>query len=234
MTCGLHEVGSVLTTLPVVIIQLREYDRGLKEGHKYGQCRWTVADYSSSLRTQHAIFANHLYFLFRKIVGGGVELSALFDDPRGPMWADGVLQARFHERLGYGNDVFMRSIYRIQETLRELEGKLEVDLVNDGSKVSDGTCSSRKQHPDWYLLYFSLSQGPSCIAIPPVPWYTMISYTTLARQTTFSRPLSNVPTNLCGHRVARQRRYRDDGLASKVSTSCRDTAQECYRHINEL
>ena len=124
MATGLEVAGLALAIFPVVIQSLQFYAKSLQETKKWWRYSMVARGLLRDLEMERTKFENSCEELLFE-VADSAELNLLLAHPNGPQWQETHLQIALKSRLGKSFSVFLETVTAIQDTLQDLQARLQ-------------------------------------------------------------------------------------------------------------
>lgn len=139
MLTGVESAGLVLAAFPLVISGVQAYREGLKPLRSWWQYRTQVLELSEAVDSQHLMFLQNVELLLDPIVTSSVHMNYLLNSTAtgDPAWENPKLAERLLQRLSISYNLYMSTVGRMRETLKDLEGHLG---IVDGKVIPGKRC----------------------------------------------------------------------------------------------
>ena len=137
MVTPVETAGLVLATLPIVIVALEQYHKGLDPLKDYLRYNSMLKALQTRLRLEQDLYQGTLKRLLICQLSRS-QLEALFPDPGEPLetslWGTQEIEKMLRSKLGNKYDIFMDVITNMGVALEKLMDKLDIDLKGQVSE----------------------------------------------------------------------------------------------------
>lgn len=122
---GFEIAGVVLGSIPLIVSTLENYKTGVRTIQRWRRYGKELQSLIRNLETERAKLQN----VCEKLLDGVVrpsQIDSMVGDPYGPLWLEESIQKEIRVRLWRDWDAFERTLKDIQESIKEIEERLEV------------------------------------------------------------------------------------------------------------
>lgn len=123
---GIEIVGLVLGGLPLIISALEHYEEGVSTISRLVYYKREIRSIVEALATENAMFKNSCEQLLNDFLTP-VDLAEMLQNPRGEMWSQPSIASELQSRLGRSYDIYMIHVNNMDNTIKKLITRLDLD-----------------------------------------------------------------------------------------------------------
>lgn len=123
---GIEIVGLVLGGLPLIISALEHYEEGVSTISRLIHYKKEIRSIMEALATENTMFMNSCEQLLNDFLSP-VELAEMLQNPQGEMWTQPSIASELQSRLGGSYDIYMIHVNNMDNTMKTLIMRLDID-----------------------------------------------------------------------------------------------------------